>query len=179
MTPEDYAKAIFSGDRVILAKSISLVESNRFEDQKMAHRLLKLCLPRTRNSIRLAITGMPGAGKSTFIERFANYLISQERKKVAVLAVDPSSLRTGGSILGDKTRMPTLATNPKAFIRPSPSSGNMGGLAFCSRESMILCEAAGYNTILIETVGVGQSETMVHSMVDFFLLLTLAWRIFP
>jgi LAO/AO transport system kinase len=162
-----------NGDRASLAKAITLIESNLEKDSVFAHKLVELCLPYSGNSLRIGVTGVPGVGKSTFIEAIGMYLISLD-KKVAVLAVDPSSERSKGSILGDKTRMEQLSSHPHAFIRPSPSSGTLGGVARKTRETMILCEAAGYNVILIETVGVGQSETLVKSMVDFFLLLMLA-----
>ena len=146
-------------------------------DQEIARELVGKCLPYSGNSLRIGITGVPGVGKSTFIESFGLFLIKKE-KKVAVLAIDPSSTRTKGSILGDKTRMEELSTNPAAFIRPSASSGTLGGVARATRESVILCEAAGFDLIIIETVGVGQSETAVSQIVDFFLLLMLGrwWR---
>lgn len=170
---EDYVQGIREGDRTILSRAITLIESTKSEHQKQAQEIIEQCMPQTGNSIRIGITGVPGVGKSTFIESLGNYIIDQERT-LAVLAIDPSSTRTKGSILGDKTRMETLANNPNAFIRPSPTAGSLGGVAQKTRETIYLCEAAGYNTIFIETVGVGQSETAVHSMVDFFLLLMLA-----
>jgi len=151
-----------------------LLESTKAEHQQLAEELVNLCLPLAGNAIRIGVTGVPGVGKSTFIESFGTYLIENQHKKVAVLAIDPSSTKSGGSILGDKTRMNALSTNPKAFVRPSPSSGTLGGVAKATRESVVLCEAFGFDTIIIETVGVGQSETEVNSMVDFFLLLMLA-----
>lgn len=166
-------KKIQTGDKNALAKGITLVESNSKNDNQLARQLVGLALPVSGKSIRIGITGVPGVGKSTFIESFGAYLISQN-KKVAVLAIDPSSEKTKGSILGDKTRMNHLASNPSAFIRPSASSGSLGGVANHTRESILLCEAAGYDVILIETVGVGQSETVVHSMSDIFILLMLA-----
>ncbi|ACF13793.1 LAO/AO transport system ATPase [Chloroherpeton thalassium ATCC 35110] len=170
---QDYAAGVLSGDRVVLGQAITLIESTNAEHRKLAEEIIEKCLAHTGKSIRIGITGVPGVGKSTFIESFGIYLISQGRK-LAVLAVDPSSSRSKGSILGDKVRMESLATNPNAFIRPSPSGGSLGGVAQKTRETILLCEAAGYDTILIETVGVGQSEVAVHSMVDFFLLLLLA-----
>lgn len=172
-TIETYVKGILSGDRSMLSQAITLIESARPDDQEMAKALINRCLPHTGNSIRLGITGVPGAGKSTFIETFGNFLINLNHK-VAVLAIDPSSQRSKGSILGDKTRMESLSINPNAFIRPSASSGTLGGVARATRESVILCEAAGFDLIIIETVGVGQSETAVAQIVDFFLLLMLA-----
>ncbi len=169
----EYFRELRNGNRIFLGRAITLIESTKSEHQALAQELIELCLPFSGNSIRIGITGVPGAGKSTFIESFGSYLTS-EGKKVAVLAVDPSSNISKGSILGDKTRMNELAVNPKAFIRPSPASGSLGGVAKATRETTILCEAAGYEIIMIETVGVGQSETAVHSMVDFFLLLMIA-----
>ncbi|NGP88685.1 methylmalonyl Co-A mutase-associated GTPase MeaB [Fodinibius halophilus] len=170
---EDYVNGIKSGDRTILSQAITLIESTKASDRELAQDIIEECLPDTGNSIRIGITGVPGVGKSTFIESLGNHIIEQG-KKLAVMAIDPSSTRTKGSILGDKTRMETLATNDDAFIRPSPTAGSLGGVARKTRETIYLCEAAGYDTIFIETVGVGQSETAVHSMVDFFLLLMLA-----
>lgn len=164
---------IIVGDRVMLSRAITLIESSKAEHQEMAQKLIEKCLPMSGNSIRIGITGVPGAGKSTLIETFGNYL-TDLGKKVAVLAIDPSSQISKGSILGDKTRMEKLSANPAAFIRPSPSEGTLGGVARKTRESMILCEAAGFDIIIIETVGVGQSETAARSMVDFFLLLQIA-----
>jgi LAO/AO transport system kinase len=166
-------RGILKGERSILAKAITLAESTLEEDQVATDLLLKEVLPHTGNSIRIAVTGVPGVGKSTFIESFGELLTSQG-KKVAVLAIDPSSQKTKGSILGDKTRMEKLSRNADVFIRPSPSSQALGGVSFRTRETILLCEAAGFDVILIETVGVGQSETYVRSMVDFFLLLALA-----
>jgi LAO/AO transport system kinase len=166
-------REILAGNRVVLSKAITLIESSLSLHRVVAQQIIERCLPHTGNSIRIGITGVPGAGKSTFIESFGNFL-TQQGKKVAVLAIDPSSQRTKGSILGDKTRMESLANNKDAFIRPSPSAGSLGGVAQKTRETMMLCEAAGYDIIIIETIGVGQSETSVHSMVDFFLLLMIA-----
>jgi len=170
MVSEDIAGKIRSGNRRALARAITLVESTRADHQDEAQALLTALMPDTGNSIRIGMSGAPGVGKSTFIEAFGTYLTEQGHK-VAVLAVDPSSTRTGGSILGDKTRMEQLSRNPDAFIRPSPSGGTLGGVARRTREAMLLCEAAGYDVILVETVGVGQSETAVADMVDMFLLL--------
>ena len=165
-------EGIIKGDRAKLAKGITLVESNASHHLDHAQELLQAILPHTGNSMRIGISGVPGAGKSTFIETFGTYLCDRGHK-VAVLAVDPSSSVNGGSILGDKTRMEELARNPHAFIRPSPSEGTLGGVHRKTRETMLLCEAAGFDVILIETVGVGQSEAIVRSMVDFFMLLVL------
>lgn len=170
---DEYVKGILGGDRTVLSRAITLIESSKAEHQELAQAIIERCLPKAGRSVRIGITGVPGVGKSTFIEALGNYLTGQGRK-LAVLAIDPSSSRTGGSILGDKTRMETLANNPDAFIRPSPTAGSLGGVARKTRETIFLCEAAGFDTIFIETVGVGQSETAVHSMVDFFLLLMLA-----
>lgn len=167
------ANGILQGNRTFLSKAITLVESNREDHNDLAQEILEQILPHSGKSIRIGITGVPGVGKSTFIESFGNYLI-EKGFKIAVLAIDPSSKRTKGSILGDKTRMESLSRSDSAFIRPSPSSGSLGGVARKTRESIYLCEAAGFDVIIIETVGVGQSETQVHSMVDFFLLLMLA-----
>ncbi len=173
LKPEDYLEGIKDGNRTILSKAITLIESTLPEHQILARQVVEACLPYSGNSIRIGITGVPGVGKSTFIESFGNLVLDKDHK-LAVLAIDPSSERSGGSILGDKTRMENLSTHPNAFIRPSPSGCNLGGVARRTRESIILCEAAGFNVIFIETVGVGQSETVVHSMVDVFLLLMLA-----
>ncbi|MHA7058216.1 methylmalonyl Co-A mutase-associated GTPase MeaB [Aquimarina sp. M1] len=166
-------EGIVSKNTTALSQGITLVESTQKKHSQKAQQLVEKCLPYANNSIRIGITGVPGVGKSTFIESFGNLLI-QQGKKVAVLAVDPTSSVSKGSILGDKTRMESLVKSPQAFIRPSPSGNSLGGVAQKTRESIILCEAAGYNVIIIETVGVGQSETAVHGMVDFFLLLKLA-----
>jgi LAO/AO transport system kinase len=167
------ASGIRTGDRATLARAITLIESKRADHRNEAHRLVQELLPATGKAVRLGITGAPGAGKSTTIDALGTYL-TQRGHKVAVLAVDPSSSRTGGSILGDKTRMARLAVDPNAFIRPSPASGTLGGVAAKTRETMLLCEAAGYDVIIVETVGVGQSETAVADMTDFFLLLMVA-----
>ena len=166
------AEAILTGDRRALAKAITLVESQRPQDVETAQTLLKSLLPHTGNSIRIGITGVPGVGKSTFIEAFGQHVIEQGHR-LAVLAVDPSSPVAGGSILGDKTRMEALSREEAAFIRPSPAGRALGGVAFKTRESLLLCEAAGFDILLVETVGVGQSEHQVAGMVDFFLLLML------
>lgn len=172
-TVDEFVKGILDGNRAILSQAITLVESSKFEHQKIAQEIIERCLPYSGKSTRIGITGVPGAGKSTFIEAFGKHVTGMGHK-LAVLAIDPSSERTKGSILGDKTRMEELAVDPHAYIRPSPSAGSLGGVARKTRESLILCEAAGFDTILIETVGVGQSETAVHSMVDFFLLIQIA-----
>ncbi len=169
----EYISGILAGNRTILSRAITLIESQRADHAKIAQEIITGCLPYSGNSMRIGITGVPGVGKSSFIEVLGKCLTSQG-KKIAVLAIDPSSERSKGSILGDKTRMEQLSNDPNAFIRPSPAAGTLGGVARKTRETMILCEAAGFNLIFIETVGVGQSETAVHSMVDFFLLLMLA-----
>jgi len=172
-TLEQYVDGILNGDRTMLGQAITLIESSRGEHMEMAQQIIERCLPYSGDSLRIGITGVPGVGKSTFIEALGTK-ITTSGHKLAVLAVDPTSERTGGSILGDKTRMEKLAADPKTFIRPSPSGDSLGGVARKTRETIILCEAAGFDTLFIETVGVGQSETSVHSMVDFFLLLMLA-----
>ena len=172
LTVDEYVKGVESGDRMILAKAITLIDSNAPRAFDKAQRVLQALLPRTGKALRIGITGVPGAGKSTFIEAFGT-ILCQQGFKVAVLAVDPTSSITGGSILGDKTRMQTLSREPNCFIRPSPSGGTLGGVARKSRETMLLCEAAGCDVILVETVGVGQSETTVRDMVDFFMLVVL------
>jgi len=169
----ELAQQIIEGNRTALGQGITLLESTLPEHEQKAQELLKLCLPHSGKSIRVGVTGVPGVGKSTFIESFGKLLTGQ-KKKIAVLAIDPTSERTHGSILGDKSRMHELAADENAFIRPSPSSGILGGVANKTRESIILCEAAGFDIILIETVGVGQSETTVSNLADFFLLLMLA-----
>ncbi len=171
-TIEDFETGILAGNRTVLARAITLVESQKSEHREKAQDLLLKLLPQAGNALRVGITGVPGVGKSTTIEALGLYLTSIG-KKVAVLAVDPSSSVTGGSILGDKTRMQNLSVEPNAFIRPSPTSGTLGGVTKKTRETMALCEAAGFDVILIETVGVGQSETAVAEMVDFFLCLML------
>ncbi|MGV8827645.1 MAG: methylmalonyl Co-A mutase-associated GTPase MeaB [Breznakibacter sp.] len=173
LSVDEYVAGILKGDITILSRAVTLVESSRADHQLMAQEIIKQCLPKAGNSVRLGITGVPGAGKSTFIEALGMHIINQGGK-LAVLAIDPSSEKSKGSILGDKTRMEQLSGQENAYIRPSPSAGSLGGVARKTRETIILCEAAGFDTIFIETVGVGQSETAVHSMVDFFLLLMLA-----
>jgi len=170
---ENLLKDLLEGDKTALGRCITLVESNQYKHKKIAETIVEGALSYAKKSIRIGITGVPGVGKSTFIESFGSYLIKQGNK-VAVLAVDPSSSVSHGSILGDKTRMEKLVTQTNAFIRPSPSGDSLGGVARKTRESILLCEAAGFDIVLIETVGVGQSETTVHSMTDFFLLLKLA-----
>ena len=174
LSATEYADGILTGSRTVLGRAITLVESTLPADQALAQQVLQAVLPHTGRSLRVGITGVPGVGKSTFIESLGRFLVETLGKKLAVLAVDPSSQRGGGSILGDKTRMPWLSAHPAAFIRPSPSAGSLGGVARATREALLLCEAAGHDIIFVETVGVGQSETMVHGMVDFFLLLMLA-----
>jgi LAO/AO transport system kinase len=173
LTVDDYVKGILEGNRTILSRAITMIESENPTHIAMAQTIIERCLPHSGNSLRIGITGVPGVGKSTFIESFGG-MLTAEGHKLAVLAIDPSSERTKGSILGDKTRMETLSVDPNAFIRPSPSGSALGGVARKTRESIILCEAAGFDVIIVETVGVGQSETVVKSMVDFFLLLMLA-----
>lgn len=170
---EDYVQGILAGNRAILSQAITLVESALPAHQEIAQQIIEKCLPYSGKSIRIGITGVPGAGKSTFIESMGTRLV-KEGNKLAVLAIDPSSERSKGSILGDKTRMEELSGEQNAFIRPSPSAGSLGGVARKTRETIVLCEAAGYNIIFVETVGVGQSEITVHGMVDFFLLIQLA-----
>lgn len=168
----EYVEGIRAGNRTILSQAITLVESSKPEYRELGLEVLEEVMPLTGNSVRIGITGVPGVGKSTFIETLGSKILD-EGERLAVLAIDPTSSRSKGSILGDKTRMPNLSVHENAFIRPSPTSGNLGGVARKSRETMLLCEAAGFRKIFIETVGVGQSETTVHSMVDFFLLLML------
>lgn len=170
---ESYIEGLLGQDRLTLARTITLIESTLPAHQELARDIVNGILPHTGKGVRLGITGVPGAGKSTFIESFGTMLTALNLK-VAVLAIDPSSTRSGGSILGDKTRMEKLAINPGAFIRPSPSAGTLGGVGRKTRETMLACEAAGYDVVIIETVGVGQSETTVASMVDFFLVLMIA-----
>ncbi|MBL4904643.1 MAG: methylmalonyl Co-A mutase-associated GTPase MeaB [Flavobacteriaceae bacterium] len=170
---DEFVSHILAGDITYLSRAITLVESTNKKHQLKANKILERCLPHANKSIRIGITGVPGVGKSTFIESYGKYLTAKN-SKVAVLAIDPSSSINKGSILGDKTRMDNLVTDVNAFIRPSPSGTSLGGVAQKTRESIILCEAAGFDTIIIETVGVGQSETAVHSMVDFFLLLKIS-----
>ncbi|TVR08123.1 MAG: methylmalonyl Co-A mutase-associated GTPase MeaB [Salinarimonadaceae bacterium] len=169
---QDLRERLLAGDRAALARAITLVESKRVDRRAAARDLMEAVLPQTGKALRVGVTGVPGVGKSTMIDALGSNLTAQGRR-VAVLAVDPSSTRTGGSILGDKTRMARLATDPNAYIRPSPSSGTLGGVAARTRETMLLCEAAGFDVILVETVGVGQSETAVAELTDFFLVLML------
>ncbi len=172
-TVDEMVSGILKGDVTMLSRAVTLVESLSVDHQAIAQEVIEKCLPYSGNSRRIGITGVPGAGKSTSIDVFGLHVL-RDGGKLAVLAIDPSSERTKGSILGDKTRMEKLAIHPSAFIRPSPSAGSLGGVARKTRETIVLCEAAGYNNIFVETVGVGQSETAVHSMVDFFLLIQLA-----
>ncbi|MFW5637595.1 MAG: methylmalonyl Co-A mutase-associated GTPase MeaB [Thermodesulfobacteriota bacterium] len=171
--PQYYVRGVLDRNRLILSRTITLIESGLAAHQELARTIIDRLLEHTGNAVRLGITGVPGAGKSTFIESFGT-MLTQKGKRVAVLAVDPSSTRSGGSILADKTRMEKLSVNELAFIRPSPSSGTLGGVARKTRETMLVCEAAGFDVIIVETVGVGQSETTVASMVDFFLVLMIA-----
>jgi LAO/AO transport system kinase len=173
-TPAEYTEEILKGNITVLSQAVTLLESQKPEHQSVAQEVIEKCLPFSGNSVRIGITGVPGAGKSTSIDAFGMHLIHKQNRKLAVLAIDPSSERSKGSILGDKTRMEELSRESMAFIRPSPSAGSLGGVARKTRETVILCEAAGFDTIFVETVGVGQSETAVHSMVDFFLLIQLA-----
>lgn len=172
-TTDEYVEGILRGDITILSQAITLIESNKPEHYDQAQQIIEKCLPYSGKSVRIGITGVPGAGKSTFIEAVGNMVVSL-RHRLAVLAIDPSSERSGGSILGDKTRMESISSNPDIFIRPSPSAGSLGGVARKTRETIVLCEAAGFDVIFIETVGVGQSETAVHSMVDMFMLLQIS-----
>ena len=174
LSAAEYTAGILAGSRTVLGRAITLVESTLPADQVLAQEVLQAVLPHTGRSLRVGITGVPGVGKSTFIEALGRFLVETKGHKLAVLAVDPSSQRGGGSILGDKTRMPWLSAQPAAFIRPSPAGTSLGGVARATREALLLCEAAGHDVIFVETVGVGQSETTVHGMVDFFLLLMLA-----
>ncbi|MBT0811903.1 methylmalonyl Co-A mutase-associated GTPase MeaB [Litoribacter ruber] len=173
LSVEEYVEGILAGNRVVLSRAITLVESSLASDQHLAEEVVNRIMPHTGNSLRIGITGVPGVGKSTFIESFGKLVVDQGNK-LAVLAIDPSSQKTKGSILGDKTRMEELSHNSNAFIRPTPAGAALGGVSAKTRESMLLCEAAGFNVIFIETVGVGQSEIMVKGMVDFFLLLMLS-----
>ncbi len=170
---EEMVEGVLEGDPAVLGRAITLVESSVDDHQEMADQLITELMPKTGEAYRIGITGLPGAGKSTFIEALGKMLTGLGHR-VAVLAVDPSSSISGGSILGDKTRMPELGTDPNAFIRPSPSAGTLGGVATKTRESMLLCEAAGFDVVLVETIGVGQSETVVADMTDFFLVLMIA-----
>ena len=170
----EMVEGIVKGDITILSQAVTLVESINPDHQAKAQEVIEKCLPYSGSSIRIGISGVPGAGKSTSIDVFGTHVLERTGGKLAVLAIDPSSERTKGSILGDKTRMEKLSVHPKSFIRPSPSAGSLGGVARKTRETIILCEAAGFDKIFVETVGVGQSETACHSMVDFFLLLQVA-----
>ncbi len=174
LTVSDFVEGIVKGDVTILSQAVTLVESVKPEHQVIAQEVIEKCLPYSGQSVRIGISGVPGAGKSTSIDAFGLHILEKYAGKLAVLAIDPSSERSKGSILGDKTRMEKLSVHPKSFIRPSPSAGSLGGVARKTRETIILCEAAGFDKIFVETVGVGQSETAVHSMVDFFLLIQLA-----
>ncbi len=173
LSVDDYVQGVLCGDRVTLSRAITMIESAKPQHIEIAQTIIEQCLPHSGNSLRIGITGVPGVGKSTFVESFGKMLTGMGHK-IAVLAIDPSSERSKGSILGDKTRMEELSVAPNAFIRPSPSGNTLGGVARKTRETIVLCEAAGFDIILVETVGVGQSETVVKSMVDFFLLLMLA-----
>ena len=173
LTLTDYVEGIVKGNRTLLSQAVTLIESSKSEHRQLAQEIIEKCLPLAGKSVRIGITGAPGTGKSTSIDAFGMYVIRQGHH-LAVLAIDPSSERTKGSILGDKTRMEALSKEKNAFIRPSPAAGSLGGVARKTRETIILCEAAGFDTVFVETVGVGQSETAVHSMVDFFLLIQLA-----
>ncbi|AFM05398.1 methylmalonyl-CoA mutase metallochaperone MeaB [Bernardetia litoralis DSM 6794] len=176
LEPQEYIDGILAHNPFILSRAITLIESQLESDNELATQIIDKLMPYTGNSIRVGVTGVPGVGKSTFIETFGLFLteLNNQNKKVAVLAIDPSSQRSGGSILGDKTRMEKLSNHKNAYIRPSPARSSLGGVSQKTRETMLLCEAAGFDIILIETVGVGQSETIVKGMVDFFLLLMLA-----
>ena len=173
LTTDEYVSGILAGNITTLSQAITLVESANPAHYAQAQEIIERCLPHAGHSVRIGITGVPGAGKSTFIEAVGN-MVTSLRHKLAVLAIDPSSERSGGSILGDKTRMESICHNPDVFIRPSPSAGSLGGVARKTRETIVLCEAAGFDVIFIETVGVGQSETAVHSMVDMFMLLQIS-----
>ncbi|HEY8376874.1 MAG TPA: methylmalonyl Co-A mutase-associated GTPase MeaB [Nannocystis sp.] len=174
LSVETYAAGVRAGDRAVLARAITLVESRREDDRRLAQELIAALQPAAGGALRVGISGSPGVGKSTLIEALGLHLVRERGHRVAVLAVDPSSVRSGGSILGDKTRMQELAREPRAFIRPSPSLGELGGVARHTRETMLLCEAAGFDVVLVETVGVGQSEVMVAQLVDCFVVLMLA-----
>ena len=173
LSTEEYVKGILEGNITTLSQAITLIESSNPDHYAQAQEIIERCLPHAGRSVRIGITGVPGAGKSTFIEAIGN-MVTSLRHRLAVLAIDPSSERSGGSILGDKTRMESISANPDVFIRPSPSAGSLGGVARKPRETIVLCEAAGFDVIFIETVGVGQSETAVHSMVDLFMLLQIS-----
>ena len=173
LSTDEYVEGILNGNITILSQAITLIESNNHEHYAQAQEIIERCLPYAGKSVRIGITGVPGAGKSTFIEAIGG-MVASLKHRLAVLAIDPSSERSGGSILGDKTRMESISSNPNIFIRPSPSAGSLGGVARKTRETIVLCEAAGYDVIFIETVGVGQSETAVHSMVDMFMMLQIS-----
>ena len=173
LSTDEYVEGILAGNITILSQAITLIESNNPTNYAQAQEIIERCLPHAGRSVRIGITGVPGAGKSTFIEAVGG-MVASLRHRLAVLAIDPSSERSGGSILGDKTRMESISSNPDIFIRPSPSAGSLGGVARKTRETIVLCEAAGYDVIFIETVGVGQSETAVHSMVDMFMMLQIS-----
>ncbi len=173
LSTDEYVEGILAGNITTLSQAITLVESSNPDHYAQAQEIIERCLPHAGRSVRIGITGVPGAGKSTFIEAIGN-MVTSLRHKLAVLAIDPSSERSGGSILGDKTRMESICNNPAVFVRPSPSAGSLGGVARETRETIVLCEAAGFDVIFIETVGVGQSETAVHSMVDLFMLLQIS-----
>ena len=173
MTTDEYVAGILEGNITILAQAITLIESNNPVHYAQAQEIIERCLPHSGKSVRIGITGVPGAGKSSFIEAVGN-MVTSYKHKLAVLAIDPSSERSGGSILGDKTRMESICLNPDIFVRPSPSAGSLGGVARKTRETIVLCEATGFDVIFIETVGVGQSETAVHSMVDMFMMLQIS-----
>ena len=174
LSAAELVEGIVKGDVTVLSQAVTLVESVNPDHQAKAQEVIEKCLPHSGNSVRIGISGVPGAGKSTSIDEFGIHVLQRTGGKLAVLAIDPSSERSKGSILGDKTRMEKLAQHPDSFIRPSPSAGSLGGVARKTRETIILCEAAGFDKIFVETVGVGQSETACHSMVDFFLLIQLA-----
>ncbi len=174
LSVNDMVEGILKGDVTILSQAVTLIESVNPDHQQKAQEVIDRCLPYSGNSIRVGISGVPGAGKSTSIDEFGIHVLREKGGRLAVLAIDPSSERTKGSILGDKTRMEKLSLHPDSFIRPSPSAGSLGGVARKTRETIILCEAAGFDKIFVETVGVGQSETACHSMVDFFLLIQVA-----
>ena len=171
LSAAELVEGIVKGDVTVLSQAVTLVESVNPDHQAKAQEVIEKCLPHSGNSVRIGISGVPGAGKSTSIDEFGIHVLQRTGGKLAVLAIDPSSERSKGSILGDKTRMEKLAQHPDSFIRPSPSAGSLGGVARKTRETIILCEAAGFDKIFVETVGVGQSETAAHSMVDYFLLL--------
>ena len=173
LTTDEYVQGILEGNITILSQAITLIESNNPDNYAQAQEIIERCLPHAGRSVRIGITGVPGAVKSTFIEAVGN-MVTSLHHNLAVLAIDPSSERSGGSILGDKTRMESICNNPDVFVRPSPSAGSLGGVARKTRESIVLCEAAGFDVIFIETVGVGQSETAVHSMVDMFMMLQIS-----